>query len=118
MANRYENMVVSAASEVDNSSGSATLVEAPGPTLYLWIERLNISVSKAATGGGGEVIVQTTAGTVIYRVNADGVKDVPLNWGDEGLRVGPGVGLQAVTANAQGNQATASVAVSGHLAFR
>ena len=43
MANRYENMVVTGVAELSNDAGSATLVETPGPTLYLWIERLDIS---------------------------------------------------------------------------
>jgi len=118
MANRYENIQTSGVAEVSNSSGSSILIAAPGSTLYLYIESITISVSRAATGGGGEVLVQDTNGNFIWRLNADGVKDFALPLGEEGLRVGPGVGVAVSVGNAQGEQATASVAVVGHLAFR
>lgn len=118
MSRRHENMVVTGIAELSNESASVQLVAQPGSTLYLFLERLDISVSKAATGGGGEIIVKNSTGDTVWRVNADGVKDVSLNWGEEGVRTGPGEGLVAVTANAQGNQAQASVAFVGHLAFR
>lgn len=118
MANRYENMQASGVAEVSNSSASATLIASPGSTLYLYLESLSYSVSRAATGGGGELIIQDTNGTVVWRANADGAKDFGVPLGEEGLRLGPGVGLQVSVGNAQGEQATASVAAVGHYAFR
>jgi hypothetical protein len=99
---------------VTNEAASLELVASLGSVTYLYIEKLDISVFKAATGGGGEIIIKDTDGGVVWRINADGVKDMSLSWGDNGLRVGPGVGLQAVTANAGGEQAEASVSVAGH----
>lgn len=113
-----ERMNVSGVGEVSNSDASKELLPAPGPTLYLYIESLGISISRAATGGGGEVIVLDTAGAVVWRTNADGAKDFSVPCGEEGLRIGPGVGLMATVANASGEQATASVSMTGHLAFR
>jgi len=118
MSSRYEYSQVSGTAELTNSQASSTLVENPGSTVYLYVESLAISVWRAAVGGGGIVRVQDTNGNSVFTVSGDGVKDVGLDFGSEGLRLGPGVGLQAVTANAQGEQASASVAMSGHLAFR
>ena len=118
MSSRYEYPQVNATGEVSNDAGSLDLVSNPGSVLYLYLDRLNISVFRAASGGGGYVRVQDTDGSHVWTVNADGVKDVSLNWGDEGLKLGPGVGLQVVTAGAQSDQASASVSVAAHLAFR
>lgn len=118
MSSRYEYGQVSVAEDVSNSEASVDLVSDPGDTVYLYLEKLNISVYRAATGGGGIIRVQDTDGGVIWTASADGVKDILLDWGTEGLKLGPGLGLQVIVANAQGEQASASVGVKGHLAFR
>jgi hypothetical protein len=118
MSSRYEYPQVSAAVDVSNAAGSQDLVSDQGDAVYLYVEKLNISVYRAATGGGGIVRVQDSDGNTVWTSSADGVKDLVLDWGTEGLRLGPGVGLQAIVANAQGEQASASVGVKGHLAFR
>lgn len=118
MSSRYEYPQFNAVGTVSNETGSLTLVAEPGPTLYLYVEKISISVFSAAVGGGGVVRVQDTLGNNVWTVNADGVKDVILSFGEEGVRVGQGVGLVAVTADAGGNQASASVGVAGHLSFR
>jgi len=118
MSNRHEYPQVNATGEVSNAAGSLDLVSNPGSVTYLYLDRLNISIFQAAAGGGGIVRIQDTDGGHVWTVNADGVKDVSLSWGDEGLKLGPNVGLQAIVANAQGEQASASVSVAGHLAFR
>jgi hypothetical protein len=110
--------VVSGLVEVSNEDNGKQLIAAPGPTLFLWIESLGISVSKAAQGGGGEVIVKDTNGDVVWRINADGVKDFSVPCGENGIQVGPGVGLVVAAANAAGEQATASVGVSARFSFR
>ena len=104
----------SAEGEVRNESASLDLVPVQGTDTYLKIEYLAISIIRAATGGYGLVRLQDTLGRPIYTTNADGVKDLVLEFGEEGLQVGPGVGIQLVTQNAKGEQASASCAIKGH----
>lgn len=118
MSSRYEYPQFNATGTVNNEEGALEIVANPGSSIYLYVEKISISVFVAAVGGGGIVRVQDTSGTNIWTVNADGVKDVTLSFGEEGIRVGQGVGLVAVTADAGGTQASASVGVTGHLAFR
>ena len=119
MSNRYEYAQVNAAGIVNNDeAGAVDLVENPGTGQYIYIEKLTVSVYEAAEGGGGIVEILDTGGGVVWRVNADGIKDVALTFGEEGLRVGPGVGIQATVSGAQTKQASASVSLTGHIGFR
>src|SRR3990167_2267762 len=118
MSNRHEYSQFDGSGELSDEAGSVDIVANPGSVTYLNIERGSISISKAASGGGGYIRIQDTLGTKIYEVNADGVKDFSFDWGDEGKQVGPGVGIQVVTAGAQTSQASAAVAFTGHRTFR
>jgi hypothetical protein len=118
MSDRVQYPQVNFAEEVTNDSASADLVSNPGETMYVYLERAVISVFQAASGGGGYVRLQDTDGNNIHTINADGVKDVTLDFGTEGIRLGPNVGLQLITAGAQSKQASASISGSGHLSFR
>jgi hypothetical protein len=118
MSSRYQYPQFNEVGEVTNSSASLELVASPGSALYLNVERVAISVYRAAVGGGGIARLQDTSGNTIYTVNADGVKDVSLDLGDEGFQIGPNVGIQLVVGGAQGEQASVSCAISGHLTFR
>ena len=55
MSSRYEYSQVSATGVVDNDNASLDLYASPGATMYLYIERLNISVYEAAAGAGATV---------------------------------------------------------------
>lgn len=114
MSNPIKYPQFNAKGEVTNEAASLDLVASPGTAMYLNIERITISVYRAAVGGGGIVRLLDTNGNILYTTNADGVKDIPITWGDEGLQIGPGVGIQLITANAQGEQASASCVILGH----
>ncbi|TAL13928.1 hypothetical protein EPN95_04545 [Patescibacteria group bacterium] len=118
MSNRYEYPQINAAGQATNEGASVDLVSNPGSTMFVYIEKLDLSVFKAASGGGGIAEVKDTDGNVIYTISVDGVKDIPLDFGEEGLKVGPGVGIQLAVSGAQSEQASVSAALSGHLAFR
>lgn len=104
--------------EATNETGMVDIIANPGTTLYLYLDQGVISVYKPAAGGGGITRLQDTDGNIVLTVSADNVSVVPLNWGDEGLRLGPNVGLQLIVAGGATAQASVSVALTGHLAFR
>lgn len=118
MSNRYEYPQVNCVGEVTNDSANLDLVAVQGSTMYIYIENINFSVYEAAIGTGGKFRLQDTLGNIIYSVNTDSVKDIPLNFGEEGIKIGPGVGIQAIVYGAGVTQASVSVALSGHLSFR
>ena len=118
MSDRHQYQQVNAVGDVTNSSAQIDLASNPGSATYLNVERLVISVYKAASGGGGYVRVQDTVGNPVFTVPADGVGVYPMDWGDEGFQVGPDIGLQAIVAGAATEQASASVAFAGHKTFR
>lgn len=118
MSERYEYPQVSASGVVNNETASLDLVTNPGSAMFVYIEQLTMSVFIAASGSGGIAEIKDTNGGVIYTINTDGVKDINLEFGEEGLKVGPGVGIQLVVSGAQTKQASVSAALTGHLAFR
>lgn len=118
MGNKYEYQNVNEVGEVTNDSANLTLIENPGSAVYINVEQVVISVYKAASGSGGYVRVQDTDGGVIWTVPADGVGVYPLDLGTEGVQIGPNRGVQVITAGAGTEQASASVAFTGHRTFR
>jgi hypothetical protein len=118
MSNRYEYPQISATGQVTNDSASLEVVSSPGSVTYLTIERVNFSVFEAASGGGGICELKDTDGVVLYTFNVDGIKDIHLNFGDEGLKIGPDKGLQFVVSGASTKQASVSIAFNGHTSFR
>lgn len=119
MSSRYEYAQINATGIVSGDDNAAVdLAANPGAGQYIYIEKLVVSVYEAAEGGGGIVEVLDTGGGIVWRVNADGVHSEALNFGEEGLRVGPDVGIQATVSGAQTRQASASVALTGHIGFR
>lgn len=117
MSDRYRYSQWSAYGEATNDTGAVELISNPGSATYLYIEKGIVSVYKPAAGAGGVVQLKDTLGNVIWQTNADGVKDVELNFGDTGLQVGPDKGLQLITAGAGTAQASASVALTGHYGY-
>lgn len=117
MSNKYDYPQVNEVGEVTNDDASLEIVEAPGEGLYLFIERLNISVYEPGQSGA-MLRIQDTNGESKYTINAEGVKDISLDFGDEGYRLDANVGLQVVAYGSQGEQASVSVALSGHLSFQ
>lgn len=112
--NRIQYPQFSTSAEVTNETGVVDVKAAVGTDTYIKIERILLSIFRAATGGGGTVQLISTLGTVIYTTNADGVKDVSFDFGPEGYQVPVGLGLQLLSANAGGEQASASLLIKGH----
>jgi hypothetical protein len=118
-SNRYEYPQVSSYGQVTNDSNALELVSSPGTTLILYIERITISVFEAAVGGGGILeIKELDSGDVIYTINVDGIKDLTLDWGQEGMQLAVSNGVQVVVSGAQTKQASVSLAFKGHKSFR
>ena len=119
MSNRYEYAQVNGSGIISNDdAASVELVANPGTGQYIYIEKLTVSIYEAAEGGGGIVEILDTGGGIVWRVNADGVHSESLSFGEEGLRVGPDVGIHGTVSGAQTKQASASVSVVGHIGFR
>lgn len=118
MGNRYEYPQKNSTGLVTNDDASLMLIANPGLTMFVNIININISVYEAAAGGGGVLEIKDTNGGIIYKMNVDGVKDFNLDWGEEGLKVGPNVGVQATVSGAQTKQASVSVSIAGHVSFR
>lgn len=118
MSNRYEYPQVNVAGQVTNTDASLDLVTNPGTDMFVCIERLSLSVFVAASGGGGIAEVRDTDGNIIKTINVDGVKDISFDWGDEGLKIGPNVGIQVSVSGGQTKQASVSIGLAGHLSFR
>lgn len=118
MSNKYKYQQISATGQVTNDAASLEVVSNPGSELYLSLESINFSVFAAAIGGGGICELKDTDGDVIYTFNVDGIKDIPLKFGDEGLEIGPNKGLQFVVSGADNKQASVSIAIHAHTSFQ
>ena len=83
--------------------------------LYLYIEKLTFSVSKAAIGGTGICTIQTNEGVVVWTISTGAVTNFTIDWGEEGVKVGTEMdpGLQAVVSGAD-TQASVSVGITAH----
>ena len=117
MSTRFDAPQINVTGQVTNDAGSNLIVPAPGSGMYVHIESINISVFRASTGGG-IVRIQDTDGGVIWTMNTDGVKDIKLEFGQSGYLVGENLGVQAVVGDSNGEQASVSISVVGHKAFR
>lgn len=99
---------------VDDTAGSLDVMDNPGSTMYASIEGGSITVMVPAMGGGGEIQIKDTAGTILKSFPAD----VKANFEVPKIKTGPGVGIQVVAANAGSQQATARVNISTFATFR
>jgi len=124
MTTRYEAANKNGWAQVTNDNASAELIPRPAgeywspSAAYLYLEQASFSVYEAATGGGGVVKLLDTDGVEVWSAAADTVKDVVLDFGCEGIRLNRGVGLQAIVSDGQTRQASVSVGVKAHRAFR
>ena len=103
---------------VDEDAASLQIVpvSTSNPDFFPYIEKIHFSVYKAAVGGTGICTIQTDHGDVIWKISVDGIKDVVVDWGEVGLRVGgkdANLGIQAVLSGA-GTQASVSIGIAGH----
>lgn len=101
---------------ITHDDASVDIIPNPEQGLYLYVEKAIISVYEAAIGGGGILELLDTDGDPFYRLNVDGVKDLLLDFGAEGVKVGSviNLGLQAMLSGAD-TQASVSLAITAHL---
>ena len=118
MSDKYRYPQFNGFGEVSNTNAQVEIVASPGETMYAYIEHMAFSIHEAAQGGGGKLRLQDSNGNKIWETDANGVKAEPIPLGDEGIRIGPDAGIHAVVYGAGSKQATATVAVTGHLSFR
>ena len=103
--------------DLTNAIASDDLITSSGADEVIVMEQVNISVYKAAEGGGGEVQIVDTAGSVLLRVDADSVKDIPTKDYGTGFRIAAGNGVQARAVGAGIVEASASVQITGYQSF-
>jgi len=122
MSDKYEYPQINGVGEVTEDAASLDLILAKhGPRkvsydLYLYVERIHFSVYKAAIGGAGICELKTIdGGDVVYTINVDDIKEVDIDWGDEGVKVSDtkDCGLQAVVSGGD-TQASVSVGIAAH----
>lgn len=113
MAGKTWHTQINAHAIVTDDDASADLFEANSDGQYLYLDNAIISVYKASDGAGGILEFLDTDGVVIHRMNADGVKDVFMPIGNEGLRIGQNTGIQILVSGAD-MQASVSVIATGH----
>ena len=103
---------------VDNDNNASLDIYTAVEGMYLWIDKINMSVFEAAIGSGGVLELKTTEGTSIYKWNVDAVKDVPVLEFSHGYEVGPNIGVQMVLSGAATKQASCSLLISGRKSFQ
>ena len=117
MSNKFMYPQVSAYGEVTNVAASNQVIAAR-TDMYLSVERITFSIYEQAEGGGGLFRIQGTEGTVVYTSDADTVKDLPIDFGPEGVELPISEGLEIIVYGAQTKQASVSIAVTAHRSFK
>ena len=104
-----------------NEDGASLEIIAPRTTTpfskhYLYIDKIYVSVFKAASGGEGIFQIKSALdGVAIWTMDVAAVKDLPPMIWDAGLRVSDtlGEGIQIVVSGG-GEQASVSVGIEAH----
>ncbi len=108
------NTQFSGYASVSGGSAEATLITTNDKSLFSYIERFHFSVYDAADGEGGVLELLDENGTVLWRTNVDGIKDVPLDFGEYGMKVGKISSIHALVTGAN-TQAKIWIGITGHL---
>ena len=93
---------------------SAQIVAAATDEMYLYIDRIEASVYKAASSLDGILELLDSDGGWVWTMNVGTVKERQFEFGNEGLRVGKATGLQALLSSAS-TQASVSLSIVWHL---
>jgi len=101
---------------VDDNNASARVIETKDESLYVYIEKIIISIYKAAEGSGGILEFMDAVGNTFYRTNVDGVRDLSLDFGIEGIKISKTSGIHVLLSGAD-VQASASIMITGHIAI-
>ena len=85
--------------ELTDNNISATMITNVVDNMYLYVDRIVLSVYEAADGGGILQILDSDGGT-IWKTNVDGIKDLVIPFGDKGTKIGMNQGAQAILVGA------------------
>lgn len=97
---------------VSNGSEEATIIAAQGAGKQIRITKAVITVTVAATGGGGEVALEDgSGGTRIFEADADAVGVYSLDFGETGYPLTANTLLNLTVDGAGTNEATANATV-------
>ena len=101
---------------LDHDNASSIIIPDPKQDLYLYVEKIVLSVYEAAVGGEGVLEILDTEGVPFWRINVDGVKDFELDFGSKGKKISTAtdIGVQAMLSGAN-TQASVSIAIMAHL---
>lgn len=93
-----------------NGDVDKTIIAAQGANKTIYLLKAHITVTVAATGGGGEVALEDgVGGTRFFEADADAVGHFTLDFGEEGYPLTANTLLNATVDNAVTNQASARV---------
>lgn len=104
---------------VTNSGATGTVItcptsQIPGATAKLYLIGGNISVTTAATGGGGVVNI-LDGSTVIFSVPAAAAGSFQVYFGESGYPMTPGNNITISVTGAVSNQASAGAALTSYV---
>lgn len=112
MSKHSEEKTSSARLTDDNIS--ALIVPESTDDMYLYIDRIELSVYKAASNLDGILQLLDSDGGWVWTTSVGSVKERQFEFGNDGLRVGKSTGCQALLSGAT-TQASVSLAIVYHL---
>jgi len=81
---------------------------------YLCVEKLTYSIYKPAKGGGGKWRFQDQDGNTFWETDVNGVKEISLSFGEEGIPWPFESRIQSIVHGAAGEQASLWFGLEGH----
>ena len=112
----YREEITSIAKLTDEDI-SADIVPVCTDDMYVYIDRIELSVYKAASSLDGILEILDSDGVWIWTINVGSVKERSFEFGNEGLRTGKNIGLQALLSGAS-TQASVSIGIVYHLGVK
>lgn len=93
-----------------NGAVDKTIIAAPGSAKKLYLLKAHITVTVAATGGGGEVALEDgVGGSRFFEADADAIGHFTIDFGEDGFPLTSNTLLNATVDGAATNQASARV---------
>jgi len=119
MSDRYLYPQVIAYAHLDNEDPELTIVEGSDDgitTQWLRVENMALSVDEAAKGGGGKLRIygEGSTASTFWEFDVNGVKDITLNFGQEGIPYPFKSDVKAILYGAQEEQASVYFGFYGH----
>ncbi len=113
--NKFDQITVGATLD-DSNISAPNLIPTTTDDTYLTIDKIMLSVYKAAVEEDGLLQILDSNGDPIWTVNVSSIKEPEFKFGDRGLTVGKNVGAQALLSGAS-TQASVSLAAVYHIAI-